>query len=238
MESTVKPRMCIHDHKRRAFRGQAMIEFLLTLTIMLFVVAFAIYLAMGLWGKEATHIEVRHRLWRQSDRSWWHHDAGSWSGWDGDANGDVPSGARGGDRPRGRGESLDYLYDEAGREAEFVTRNNEAKDYFRRIWNNLPGRHHRRVSHRFETGSRAFSWMDGTVASDYFHDSVSWTHDQEPPWLIAMYGPMSEIETEFKSHLDDVPAPFRRMRDEVYHAWFEEEWLLNWSHPNAQLPTD
>lgn len=221
---------------RRHHRGGAMVEFLLMLPILFFIIAMAVYLGKGLFIKEETQIDTRYRLWRQVRRSWWHHDDSSWSAWDGDANGDIGTGAASGDRPRGEGEAIEDLYDNAGRHAMAVSNHPDATDYFKRIWNNIPGRHHRQRGKWFDVEGEAFRWMEHRVETDYYCDSASWTHGQEPAWLIAQYGPMLEIKTAFETHLADVPAEFRRMREEVFHAWFEEEYLLSWNNPNAEIP--
>ena len=117
-----------------------------------------------------------------------------------------------------------------------ATRDNRAEDYYRRIFNNLPGRHNYGYVTQFRTGAEAFEDLEGKVRTDFYCDSPTWTHDQEPIWRIAQYGFMSEIRRPFETHLADVPPEFRRMRDEVLHAWFSEDHLLNWNNPNAVLP--
>jgi len=241
--------------RRRTHRGAAMVEFVLLLIIILPLAALSIYLGNGLLNKEWNQILVRGDVWHQIRRGWWHHDRGwhlqngrwlptrnghacSWSDWEEDANGPIGSGAGTKRLPRGTGtdDELEYLYEQALHEAMDITGNDTAEDYYCRIFNNLPGRHNFARVGRFRTGSKAFESLDGKIRTDFYCDSPTWTHDQEPLWRLAQYGPMREIRTLFESHLADVPPEFRRMRDEVLHAWFTEEHLLNWNNANAVLP--
>ena len=227
-----------------------MAEFVLVLPIIFFVGALAVYLSRGLWIKEETQTTVRYELWHQARRSsvdldrdspdyhhdgWWH-AGGRWSSMDPDANGPIGSGAHGGNRPRGIGDELRYFYENAGQDAHAASTNAQADDYFRRVWNNLPGRHHRRETVAFRTDAPALRTFNRDVSTDYYHDSVSWTNRQEPPWRIAQSGPMREIKEIFETHLAGVPDEFFRMKQEVLHAWFEERWLLNWENPDAPRP--
>jgi hypothetical protein len=231
-----------------------MVEFLLMLPIMLIICGMAIFLSMGMRAKEESQIQVRHDLWYQMRRRGWHHydsgrrQDGTWTAWDPDANGAIGDGASTGteNRPRGTGDELDYLYDNAGHHAMGVTNNPVAEDYYRRLWNNLPGRHHRADIRSFETGAPMYRWIDRTqrdgkderIQSHYWNDSPSWWHGQLPPWLIAQYGPVKEIRETFERHLEDqtIPVEFRRMTTEVLHAWFAEERLRNWNNPNVVIP--
>jgi len=238
-------------------RGGAMVEFVLLLIIILPLAALSIYLGNGLAMKASSQMLVRGDVWRQIRRGWWHHDRGwhlengrwlpthdghacSWSDWDGDANGPIGSGTSTATKilPRGTGtkDEIEYLYEQALHHAMDITGDNRAEDYYRRIHNNLPGRHNSGRFGRYETGADAFRNLDREVRTDIYCDSPTWTHDQEPIWRIAQYGFMRDIRTPFETHLADVPPEFRRMRDEVLHAWFTEDHLLNWNHPNAVLP--
>jgi hypothetical protein len=237
MDVTMHINYLIAVYRRRVAPGAALAEFVLMLPIMMFIAAFAVYLGLGLWKKQDTQVVVRHNVWRHVERTWWHHDEHSWPDWNGNANGPVGTGATTDDlRPRGTGEELRYLYDNAGRAAANASINAQADDYFRRVWNNLPGRHHGVQTVDFRTNSPAFEFLNGEVRTDYYHDSVSWTHGQEPIWLIAQYGPMALIKALFETQLADVPPEFHRMREEVLHAWFKEEAMDNWNWWHGAMP--
>ena len=222
-----------------------MFEFLLLLPIILFLTGLAAYLGMGLDIKQDTQIQVRASVWEEAARrGWWHHydtasrQDGTWPAWDPYANGSIGVGADTGtdEKPRGTGDEFDFLYSNAGDQAMAITGNSMAQDYYRRIWNNLCGRHWCHKEQRFDTTSQMYTWLRGNIRSEYRNDSPTWVHGQLPPWLIAQHGPMVRIKTAFETHLAPVPPEFRRMAKELLHAWFEEEFLVGWNHPNAVLP--
>lgn len=242
------------DLRRRSCRGEAMLEFVGVLPILLFIFGMAAFLGIGLNVKEGSQVEVRQNLWEQAARhGWWHHyntasrSDGTWTPWDPFANGNIGSGTSTGTeyKPRGTGEELDYLYSNAGDQAMAVTGNAMAEDYYRRVWNNLCGRHFCESVKEYRTGSDMFKWLDATergpgddrrINSPYYSDSPTWVHGQIPLWLIAQYGPMVRIRSAFETHLAPVPQEFRRMAKELLHAWFEEEYMVGWNNPNAVFP--
>jgi len=222
---------------RRRAGGAAMVETILILPILVFLAALALFFTAGMSKKGDTQIVVRHELWRQCQGGWWGDSQQNWPDWNGDATGPIGSGgAVSGDRPRGNGEEFDYLYGQIGSQVENASIDQSATDYLRRIWNNWPGRHHRAMSTGYSTGSQAFRYFDGTITTDYYNDSPTWVHGQEPGWLLAQYGPMAGIKSRFEAGLVGLPLEFLHMRDELTHAWFEEDSLLNWNNANAPVP--
>jgi hypothetical protein len=226
-------------------RGGAMVEFILMLPIIVMVCGLGVYLAIGLRTKAGLMVKTRYDVWRSAARlregaSWWWHDDmhdWTWSKYDPMANGPPGSGA-GNDqaRPRGTGDALDYLYTNAGQKAESVTANIGAMDLFNRVWNNLPGMYDKKETKEYDTQAPLWKYLNGTIHAEQELDTAAWTHGQVPLWVIAQYGPMLGINNSFHQNLNDVPQSFRRMRDEVYHAWFEEDYMMSWNDPNAKIP--
>jgi len=215
-----------------------MVEFILMLPLMIFIAVLGTYLALGMRTKQLTLIDARFDLWRNINH-WWHYwddSSHGWSEWDPDATGEIGTGAAGGNRPRGTGEALDYLYENAGAEARNMTNNSEADEYFRRIWNNLPGRHEVRRGQMLRT-AELVDFLEGEVKARHLLDSSAWPIAHERFWILAQHGPMKEINEIFHEELEDVPPEFMRMRDEVLHNWFEESWLPNWNSEYAEIPT-
>jgi len=222
-----------------ACRGSAMLEFVLFLPIMLFIGGLAIYLALGIYVKERSWVKVRQEVWNGSGRNqrnegtdWQPYSTsrrtdGSWSPWDPFATGDIGEGAGTSTKaePRGEGDELDYLFDNAGSNALSATSEPLAVDYFHRIWNNLCGRRLATVSANYRTNEDMYKWMNATVTTQYASDTPTWVHGQLPIWLIAQYGPMAEIKAAFDLHLTGVPAEFNRMAEELRHSWFEEHFM-------------
>lgn len=216
-----------------------MAEFILMLPVMIFIVALGTYLAIGMRTKQLTLIDARFDLWRHINH-WWHRwddSSHGWSEWNPDATGEIGTGAAGGNRPRGTGEALEYLYENAGVHARNATNNSQADALFRRIWNNLAGRHEVRRSQTFQTVDLV-DFLEGPVKAKHVMDSSTWPIAHERYWMLAQYGPMKVINGIFHEGLQDVPPEFMRMREEVLHNWFEESWLPNWNSQHAVIPTE
>lgn len=241
----------------RSRRGTAMLEWLFVMIIILIPCgAMAVLLGRGLWMKEDVQTEARRRLWRQPRRGWWHHDRGwglhggrwqgggddrscSWSDWDPDASDrPVGNGAGTAELPRGTGDEITYLYNEALYEPERAADDRMARDYYYVLFNNLPARHEVQTREHFDPESPAYQHLERDVVAEYAADSVTWVHQQLPAWMIAQFGPTAEINQAFREHLADLPPEAWRMRDEILSAWFEEEVLPNWNSIHAVHPTE
>jgi len=227
-----------HAPARRKTRpGGAMVEFLLMIPILLFIMALGGYMALGMRTKQDTLVRSRYDLWRNINQ-WWHDwdDAVAyWSDWDPTASGPIGTPVDTSNRPRGSGEALEYLYKEAGDDAYGMTDNAQAQAFFRTIWNNLPGRHVVRRGRTLEA-AEIVRFLSSEIRGRHQMDSSTWPIAHLRLWYFAQYGPMQEINGIFHDELADVPDEFKRVRDEVLHNWFSEEWLPNWNDPNAVLP--
>ncbi|MBN2584241.1 MAG: hypothetical protein JXL80_14355 [Planctomycetes bacterium] len=224
-------------HRRPYRRGAAMVEFLLMIPIIVFVISIGCYMAIGMRCKQDTLVRSRYDLWLNINQWWhdWDEEVTHWSAWDTGANGSIPSPVNEGNRPRGTGEALEHLYDEAGREAYETSSNMETQDYFRRIWNNLPGRHVVRRTRTLET-SEAVSFLESDVHGRHIMDSSTWPVAHLRLWYFAQYGPMKEINDIFHDELDDMPDEYKRVREEILHNWFSEAWMPNWNSEYAVFP--
>lgn len=224
---------------RRRERGGAMVEFILMIPLMIFIVVLGTYLALGMRTKQLVLVDARFDLWRNINNWWryWDDSSHGWPEWDANAIGEIGGGADSSNRPRGTGEALDYLYENAGAYARDVTTNSQADEYFRRIWNNLPGRHEVRRGQMLQSAEMT-SFLDGEVKARHVMDSSAWPIAHLRLWILAQHGPMKEINEIFHEELQDVPPEFMRMREEVFHNWFEESWLPNWNHQQAVIPTE
>jgi hypothetical protein len=214
-----------------------MFEFLLMVPLLMFILALGGYLALGMRSKQDTLVRSRYDLWLNINQ-WWHNwteEVTHWSAWDTGADGPIGSAANTGNRPRGTGEELEYLYKEAGADAYNATDNTMARAYFRTIWNNLPGRHVVRRSRTLETAS-AVEFLASEIRGQHTMDSSTWPVAHLRLWHFAQQGPMKEINQIFNEELQDVPDEYKRARAEILHNWFSEDWMPNWNSQYAVFP--
>ena len=202
---------------RRARRGNALLEFILTLPIVIFITGLAIYMSLALLTKQETLIEARHQLWHAAQH-------GSWSpmkleGWAPAAG--VGAGEDFGNRPRGTGEELDRLRPDIEPETIARTSDPKARDYWDRIWGNLPGRHDTHASRSFETQGSLWNFINRTALAVYWRDSSPWHWHHLDAWRIARSGPCKEIFDSFADNLGgDVAEHFRPTRDDIIKRWW------------------
>ena len=198
-------------------RGNALLEFILTLPIVIFITGLAIYMSLALLTKQETLIEARHQLWHAAQH-------GSWSpmrleGWAPAAG--VGTGEDFGNRPRGTGEELDRLRPDIEPETIARTSDPKARDYWDRIWGNLPGRHDTHASRSFETQGSLWNFINRTALAVHWRDSSPWHWHHLDAWRVARSGPCKEIFDSFADNLGgDVAEHFRPTRDDIIKRWW------------------
>ncbi len=235
--------------RRNTAAGSALMESLILLMVLIIVFAFTFHLAPAMRMKMQLTTRNRQNVWRKPPLHYQRYDVDqdhSWTDYNPEANGPIPSPAVGLDtfgqyqakRPRGDGEALDNLYQRV-RPALTHTANPSANDYLARLWNNLPGRKDKLSGQYYGNQleeSTTVRKIFGQMSSRHQVDMAPWVHSQMPAWLIAQRGPMLEINNVFRTELLSIPREYRRMSEEVLHAWFEEKLLHNWNHNNAVHP--
>jgi hypothetical protein len=231
--------------KRPAARGNALLEFVLTLPIIIFMTGLTIYMAMAMLTKQQALVEARLRLWRAAG---WYWPPMKLEGWDPTTDPnfhDPPPNA--GHMPRGEGEELDRLYQEVSPQTVNRVSNAKARQYWERLWGNLPGRHETEASMSFETHGRMWDFIEKTAEADHFRDSSPWHYQHLDAWMIARSGPLKEIFDAFRDNLPpnilpDVTQPFRvrnpfePTREDVYDRWWHGSDILRTQQTMPQGP--
>jgi len=202
---------------RSARRGNALLEFILTLPILIFVTGLTIYMSLAMLAKQQALVEARHHLWHAAQH-------GGWSplkleGW---APTDVPASEEDyGHRPRGVGDELERLRPEIEPATVQKTSNSDALEYWERLWGNLPGRHETRASRSFETQGSLWNFLNRTAHAAHWRDSSPWHFQHLDAWKIARSGPLREIFDPFAQYLGgDVADHFQQTRDDIIKRWF------------------
>ena len=203
----------------RALPGNALLEFVLTLPILIFMTGLTIYMSMAMLTKQQTLVSSRHHLYTAAGH-------GRWS--DMKLEGWVPSGSLGaqpddGNMPRGTGQELDQLSGEVAPSTLAKVTNEKAKDYWARLWGNLPGRHETHSSKSFQTQGSLWNFIDRTAHADHWRDSSPWHFYHIDAWKIARSGPLAEIFMDFRDHLQgDVAPHFQETRDQILNRWWHQ----------------
>lgn len=203
-----------------ARRGNALLEFVLTLPIIIFMAGLTIYMSSAMLARQKALVEARHHLFDAAN--------GGWSKMilDSDPAQD-PVRANAGDMPRGTGEELDRLRPEVESPTFAATTNGKAREYWQRIWENLPGRHHTHQDEHFHV-ARMWNFIDTTASADYYRDSSSWHFYHLDAWRIARSGPLEGIFKPFQEYLPpDVPPLFKQTRDDIFYRWWHGGDLLS-----------
>jgi hypothetical protein len=196
--------------RRRARRGNALLEFVLTLPIIVFVAGLTMVMANALLARQQAIVEARHHLWAAVNNGGW--TPMNLEGW---LPAQVPPADDAGAMPRGEGEELSRLKPEVEPPTLQTTSDGLAREYWQRIWGNLPGRHHAHQDGSFER-AKMWAFIDPTVSADHYRDSSSWHFFHLDIWRIARSGPCKEIFDAFHDHLTGTVAPhFRPTRDEI-----------------------
>jgi hypothetical protein len=206
------PKSAIRNPK--CCRGNALLEFLLALPIVVFLTGLAIYMSLALLTKQQVIVEARHRLWQGAQH-------GHWSDLNLDPNWDPRAGTGTNDMPRGRGEELDRLRPEVEPPTLASSSNPGAVDYWLRVYGNLPGRHQAQASRWFQTQGSLWSFLNRQAASEYWRDSSPWHFHHLDAWKIARSGPLKPIFESFRHNLQgDVAEHFKEVRDDILHRMF------------------
>ncbi len=194
-------------------RGNALAEYILTLPILFFCTGLTIYMATAMMTKREALVKARHVIWHSAGR-------GHWTGLDLGLGWAPDEGANEGHRPRGTGEELARLRPEVEPETLQQVSNDLARDYWHRIWGNLPGRHETVQSSSFER-TEMFDFLGRTARADHFRDSSPWHFGHLDAWEIARSGPLRVIYDAVRENLEeDVAEHFQHVREDVLRRWF------------------
>ncbi|HUW99957.1 MAG: hypothetical protein WBD63_08370 [Phycisphaerae bacterium] len=202
---------------RRHRRGNALLEFLLTLPILIFVTGLTIYMSLAMLTKQQALVDARHQLWHAAQYGGW--SALKLEGW-------TPTQPTGdeedyGNRPRGGGDELERLRPEIEPATVQKTSNADALEYWERLWGNLPGRHETHAERSFETQGSMWDFLARTAQAVHWRDSSPWHFHHLDAWKIARSGPLREIFDPFSEYLGgDVAEHFRDTRDDIIKRWF------------------
>ena len=209
--------------RRRARRGNALLEFVLTLPIIIFMTGLVMYMSFGMLCRQKALVDARRSLWRSAGRGRWTPMKleGHTPGVDVDEDDDTH-------RPRGVGEELDRLWGDVAADTVAKTTNPMARDYWNRLWDNLPGRHESKASRSFKTSGRLWNFIHRTARAEHKRDSSPWHFYHIDAWKIARSGPLKEIFEAFREHLEmETFAPhFEPTRDDIMRRWWHGQDIL------------
>jgi hypothetical protein len=207
--------------RRRAHKGNALLEFVLTLPIIIFMAGFIMYMSFAMLSKQKALVACRRSLWHSAGHGHWTSMKleGTVPGMDEDD---------GTKRPRGQGEELNRLRPEVEPRTIATTTNPRAREYWFRIWDNLPGRHESEASRSFETSGRMWNFIRRTARAEHKRDSSPWHFFHLDAWKIARAGPLKEIFQAFREHLEmETFAPhFEPTRDDIMRRWWHGDDIL------------
>ena len=202
---------------RKALKGNALLEFVLTLPIIFFLTGLTMYLSFGMLSKQKTLVDARRALWRSAGH-------GEWSPMrlEGHTPGFVED--DGTHRPRGTGEELNRLRPDVEPRTIAQSTNPRAQDYWYRVWDNLPGRHEAHASRSFANQVPAGMWgfLRKHTRAEHWRDSSPWHFRHLDAWEIARSGPLREIFEAFREHLEmaEVAPHFEQTRDDIMNRWW------------------
>jgi hypothetical protein len=208
---------------RRGAPGNALIEFILTLPILIFLTGLTIYMAMAMLTKQQVLVEARYHLYRTASNGYWPPMIGvDWT------DTSYVNSPRDGDMPRGIGAELDRLHGEVAAPSLARSSNAQAQDFFNRIWTNLPGRHETKSSQSFKTQGHLWDFIDRTANANHVRDSSPWHFFHIDAWKIARSGPLKEIFDAFHNNLNgDVAPHFQPTRDDILKRWWHGTDILD-----------
>ena len=206
---------------RRRVRGNALLEFLLTIPIIVFVAGLTIYMSMAMLAKQQALVEARADMYKWSHGGW---SAMKLEGWDPSLS--TP-GVGGPNRPRGYGDDLDRLQPEVAPSTIAKISSPEARDWWERIWDNLPGRFKTNTTKTFKTAPM-WNFIEKSADADHTRDSSAWHFDHLDIWKIARSGPLSEVFNAFRQNLqiNDVAPHVKPTRDDIYRRWWHAGDIL------------
>ncbi|KPK48569.1 MAG: hypothetical protein AMK72_06620 [Planctomycetes bacterium SM23_25] len=207
--------------RRRARRGNALLEFVLTLPIIIFMAGVTMYMSFAMLAKQQALVLCRRSLWASAGH-------GHWTSMK--LEGTLPGMNEddGTKRPRGHGEELDRLREDVEPETIATTTNPRAREYWFRIWDNLPGRHESEASQSFKRSGRLWNFIKRTAHADHKRDSSPWHFYHLDAWKIARAGPLREIFEAFHEHLEmETFAPhFEPTREDIMRRWWHGDDIL------------
>jgi hypothetical protein len=217
---------------RRTLPGNALLEFVLTLPILMFVTGLTIHMSLAMLTKQKALVDARYNLFRAAGHGWWTDmKLESWA-----TPGVANPGTGGQQMPRGTGEELDRLHTEVAQQSVAETTNQKARDYFQRIWDNLPGRHMTESQKSFTPWGHAYDFLPNSAQADHWRDSSPWHYYHIDPWKIARSGPLREIFEAFRDNLPPNVAPhFKPTRDDIYNRWWHANDILDQESRQEQL---
>ena len=206
---------------RRCARGNALLEFLLAIPIIVFVAGLTVYMSMAMLAKQSALIEARYNLYKASHGGW---SPMKLEGWDPDL---TNPGTGGVNQPRGYGEDLDRLKPEIGPSTTAQVSNPLARDWWERIWDNLPGRLKTNSTKTFTTAPM-WNFLEKSADADHQRDSSSWHFQHLDIWKIARSGPLSEVFNDFRQNLSlgQVAPHIKPTCDDIYTRWWHAGDLL------------
>ncbi|MBM4018358.1 MAG: pilus assembly protein [Planctomycetes bacterium] len=212
--------------------GNALLEFVLTLPIIVFVAGLTIVMSMAMLSKQQALLVARYHLYQAAGNGWW--TQMKLEGWDASLSN---PGAGGQNMPRGYGAELDRLYPEVAPRSLASTSNAEARDYWQRIWDNLPGRHETHASRTFKR-AKMWEFIEPTASADHLRDSSPWHYHHLDAWKIARSGPLREIFDAFYNNLQATVAPhFDPTRKDIIDRWWHGRDILDDEDSRATAQT-
>jgi len=211
----LKPARADQGPGRRPRAGNALLEFILTLPIVIFVAGLTIYMSMAMLTRQQTLVDARRVVLNASntDNGWSSMQLETW----------LPGLRRNlrANLPRGTGEELERLRREIEPDTVAKTSNALARDYWNRIWINLPGRREVHTSRSFTTQGRMWDFIDKTATADRWADTSPWYFHDLDTWQIARSGPLEDIFKAFYNNLQGpVAAHFQPTRDDIIQRWW------------------
>lgn len=197
---------------------------MLTLPIVIFMAGLTMYMSFAMLARQNALVACRRSLWRSAGH-------GHWTPMELEGtNPYVPDDAEPDDtrRPRGEGEELDRLRPEVEPETIATTTNPLAREYWYRIWDNLPGRHESKASRPVQTPP-LWKFIKGPARAEHKRDSSPWHFYHIDAWKIARAGPLKEIFEAFRQNLEmQTFAPhFEPTRDDIMRRWWHGSDILS-----------
>ncbi|MBE3070159.1 MAG: pilus assembly protein [Planctomycetes bacterium] len=207
--------------RSRARAGNALIEFVLTLPIIIFMTGLTIYMSMAMLTKQKVLCDARARLWSSAGHGDW--TTLKLEGYTPGVDEDD-----GTSRPRGSGEELDRLRPEVEPNTIAKSSNPRAREYWQRLWDNLPGRHETESWRSFETSGSLWNFIRRDAGAQHLRDSSPWHFYHIDAWKIARSGPLKEIFEAFYNNLEaaTVAPHFEATRDDIIHRWWHGDDVL------------
>jgi len=221
------PTLC--GGRRRRARGNAILEFVLTLPILFFVTGLTMYMAIAMLTKQHAVLEARCNLWESGG---WYWPPMKLEGYTPlPVSSPIPVPANAGDMPRGSGDDLAWLIPEIEPKILATTTNPEARNDWAQIRDNMPGRHQTHTSESFTTDGQMWNFIDKTASGDHYRDSSPWHYDHLDIWKIMRCEAAKEIWQDFYTHLYSPPPmtsePFYDTCHDILNRWFEAKDILD-----------